>query len=78
MAKFIGLSVNSRIYNFSCKLHRRLTVITGDSAGGKTTLVEVLIGTIPGVTVKCSLNVKPVNEVSLESMLILNYSRSSI
>ena len=70
MAKFIELSVNSRIYNFSCKLYRRLTVITGDSAGGKTTLVEVLTGTIPGVTVKCSLNVKPVNEVSWESMLM--------
>lgn len=65
----LNLEVESDIFNFSCELHRRITVIRGDSGVGKTSLVNIATSKGPGILVKCDLNVKAANDDSWKSML---------
>lgn len=51
----INIKVSSQTFNFSCELHRRLTLVHGDSAEGKTTLVRLLSSNQPLIEKDCSL-----------------------
>lgn len=37
---FIGTSIKSKVFNFDCRLYRRITVIRGDSGVGKSSMVR--------------------------------------
>lgn len=67
----LNLEVRSNVFNFSCELHRRITVIRGDSGVGKTSLVNIVTSKIPGISVKCNLNVKVADDDSWRSMMIV-------
>lgn len=38
----IGINIRSRVFNFDCRLHRRITIIRGDSGVGKSSMVRFL------------------------------------
>lgn len=67
----LSLEVKSNVFNFSCNLHRRLTIIRGDSGVGKTSLINIVTSKIPGISVKCSLAVKAADDNSWRSMLMV-------
>lgn len=67
----IGLDIVSPNYEFSCELHRRITVVHGESGVGKSTLVEQIevSSNSPDIRVKCELHVFVSNSQSWQSAL---------
>lgn len=51
----IDISVKSKVFNFSGSISRRITVIRGDSATGKTSLVNVIKSHSPAVQIESSM-----------------------
>ena len=51
----IDISVKSKVFNFNGSISRRITVIRGDSAIGKTSLVNVIKSHSPSVQIESSM-----------------------
>ena len=51
----IDISMKSRVFNFNGSISRRITVIRGDSAIGKTSLVNVIKSHSPSVQIESSM-----------------------
>lgn len=51
----IDISVKSKVFNFRGSISRRITVIRGDSATGKTSLVNVIKSHSPAVQIESSM-----------------------
>lgn len=56
------LEVNSESYNFKAEINRRLTVIRGDSATGKSSLTRIIQLKPASTRINCELAVKVVTE----------------
>lgn len=65
----MNLELKTTNYNFSGEFSRRITVIKGDSATGKSSLVELLTTRSPLVKVTCDLNIITVNDSNWEGVL---------
>ncbi len=65
----IKLEVESPNYNFSCNINRRITLIHGDSATGKSSLTAILSTTLPGVHIKCDLSTVILHNDSWKAIL---------
>jgi hypothetical protein len=57
---------NKRGVQFKFTIHRKITIIRGDSATGKTTLFQMISDAsssrVSGVTISCDIPVRPLNE----------------
>lgn len=69
----IDIEINSSIYNFSCSLKRRITVIKGDSGTGKTAVVQILASRPTGFTITSPLDLIPVNAANWKTLLLTSH-----
>ena len=69
LENIIKLEINSPNYRFSGTFNRRITIIHGDSATGKSSLVRFIQSYSPLVQVTCDLDIKILTEDTWETTI---------